>query len=63
MEQCVFYYFDHCRGHHRKGIAIYNATEVNLHLKTLVSFNRKLFLNTKEKFKQEYFNQNDIFFS
>jgi hypothetical protein len=28
-----FYYFDDYKGHHRKGIAIYTATEVNLHKK------------------------------
>jgi hypothetical protein len=56
MEQHVFYYFDDYRGHHRKGIAIYTATDVNLHLKTLVSFNKNVFLNTEERFKQENFN-------
>ena len=30
MEQHGFYYFDDYRGHHRKGIAIYNAANVNL---------------------------------
>ncbi len=43
MEQHGFYYFDDYRGHHRKGIAIYTATEVNLHKKSLVSFNKMLF--------------------
>ncbi len=31
MEQQIFYYFFHYRGHHSKGIAIYTATEENLH--------------------------------
>ncbi len=26
MEQGVFWIFIDCRGHHRKGVAIYNAT-------------------------------------
>ncbi len=39
-----FYYFNDYRGHHRKGIAIYTTTEVNV------------FFNTKERFKQENFN-------
>ncbi len=30
MEQHVFYYFDDYRGRHRKSIAIYTATEINL---------------------------------
>ncbi len=35
MEQQVLYCFDDYRGHHRKGIAIYTASKVNLHLKKL----------------------------
>jgi hypothetical protein len=30
MEQRIFYIVIHCRGHHRNGIAIYNASHVNL---------------------------------
>jgi hypothetical protein len=33
IEQHLFYYFDEYRGHHRKGVAIYTATEVNVHKK------------------------------
>jgi hypothetical protein len=33
MEQHFFYYFDEYRGHHRKGVAIYTATEVDVHKK------------------------------
>ncbi len=33
MEQHFFYYFDEYRGHHRKGVAIYTTTEVNVHKK------------------------------
>ncbi len=33
MEQHVFYYFVEYRGRHRKGFAIYAATEVNLQQK------------------------------
>jgi hypothetical protein len=40
MEQHVFNFIHH-RGHHRKGVTIYSATEVNLQPKTLVSLNRK----------------------
>ncbi len=57
MEQHVFfYYFDDYRGHHRKGIAIYTATKVNLHLKNFGFIQQNVFLNTKERFKQENFN-------
>jgi hypothetical protein len=43
-----FYYFDECRGHHRKGIAIYTATEVHLH-KNVCFIQQNVFLNTKER--------------
>ncbi len=52
MEQHVFYYFDDYRGHHRKGIAIYTATEINLHEKYIGFIQQNVFMNTKERFKQ-----------
>jgi hypothetical protein len=57
MDQHVFYYFDDYRGHRRKGIPIYTATKVNLHLKKTFGFiQQNVFLNTEERFKQENFN-------
>jgi hypothetical protein len=40
MELHVFCIFIYCRGHHRKGVAIYNAALDSLHT-TLVSYNKK----------------------
>ncbi len=49
IEQHVFYYFNNSRGPHRKAIAIHTATEVHLHLKTLVSFNKNVFFEHKRE--------------
>jgi hypothetical protein len=54
-EKHVLYYFYNYKGPHRKAIAIHSATEVHLHLKMLISFNKNVFLNTTERFKQENF--------
>jgi hypothetical protein len=41
MEQHVFGIFNYYRGHHRKGVAIYNAHLSSYTTKTLVSLNKK----------------------
>jgi hypothetical protein len=42
-----------CRGHHIKGVAIFNATLANLPQKTWFHSTKNVFLNTTEGFKQE----------
>ena len=41
MEQHVFFILIDYRGHHRKGVAIYNAIYVHLQQKNLVLLNKK----------------------
>jgi hypothetical protein len=52
MEQHVFNILIDCRGHHRKGVAMYNVAEVNLQQKPWFHSNKNVFLNTNEWFKQ-----------
>ncbi len=63
MEQHIFYISIDYRWRHRKGIAIFNATEVNLWQKTMVSLNKNVFLKTTERLKQEKIFQMTIFLS
>jgi hypothetical protein len=53
MEQHIFCLFIDYRGHHRKGVAIYNATYVNLQQKLWFHWTKNVFSNTAESFKQE----------
>jgi hypothetical protein len=53
MEQCVFCIFIVYRGHHKKGVAIYDATSINLQPKPWFHLTNDVFLNTTERFKQE----------
>jgi len=53
MEQHVFWILNYYRGHHRKGVAIYNATEINLRQKPWFHLTNAVFLNTTERLKQE----------
>ncbi len=53
MEQHIFCIFIDYRGHHRKGVAIYVATWVNLHHKLWFHWTQNVFLNTAESFEQE----------
>ncbi len=61
---CIFIDY---RGHHRKGVAIYNATWVNLQQKTLVSSNTNWFwtlqrgLNNKKIYYWLYFCRDNFF--
>ncbi len=52
MEQLIFSIFIDYRGRHRKGVAIYNATSVNLQLKPWFHGTKNVFLDTTERFKQ-----------
>jgi hypothetical protein len=53
MEQPVFCIFIDYRGHHKKGVAIYDATSINLQPKPWFHLTNDVFLNTTERFKQE----------
>ncbi len=48
MEQHDFWIFVDYRGHHRKGISIYNATEVNLQPKPWFHYTKNVFLNATD---------------
>jgi hypothetical protein len=51
MEQQIFKIVINYRGRHRKGIIIYNSTELSSQQKTLVSLNKYVFMNTTERLK------------
>jgi hypothetical protein len=53
MEQHVFFILIDYRGHHRKGVAIYNAIYVHLQQKTWFYWTKSVFLNTTERLKHE----------
>ncbi len=59
MEKNVFYIAIDCRGYYWKGMAIYNAIEVNLQQK-IVLMNEKLFLNIAVGLKQSKCHHNSI---
>jgi hypothetical protein len=61
MEQWIFCIFIDYREHHRKGVAIYNATEVNLQQKLWFRWTKNVFVNTTESFKDEKLYQLTIF--
>jgi hypothetical protein len=46
---CIFICY---RGHHRKGVAIYNAAEVNLQQKPLVSLIKNVFFEDHREIKK-----------
>jgi hypothetical protein len=48
----IFYILIDYRGHQRKGVAIYDATQANLLQKPWFR-QKKIFLNTAKRFKQE----------
>ncbi len=50
MEKRIFIDYS---GHHRKGVAIYNAIKVNLQQHFWFHWTKNVFLNTTESFKQE----------
>jgi hypothetical protein len=53
MEQHILWILFDYRGRHRKDVAVYNATYINLQQKPWFHWMKNAFLNTTERFKQE----------
>ncbi len=58
MEQHIFWIFIDYRGHHRKGVAIYNATT-----ETLASLNKKCIFKHYREFQARKYLLIDIIFA
>jgi hypothetical protein len=63
MEQHIFCIFIDYRGHHRKGIAIYNATLSHFTAETLVSSNKKCIFEHYREFQARKTQLIDIIFA